>query len=114
MPQKPTDNQSTLVQVMAWCRQATSYYLSQCWPRTVVSLGPNELNTDNWELVMMPTLSSLAVPLIAIMTACGAANDDKVGITATLDFQCRWAMMPVGSSTFVFFMFVINMVSLFG
>ena len=25
-----TDDQSTLVQVMAWCRQATSYYLSQC------------------------------------------------------------------------------------
>ena len=22
-----------LVQVMAWCRQATSHYLSQCWPR---------------------------------------------------------------------------------
>ena len=22
---------STLVQVMAWCRQATSHYLSQCW-----------------------------------------------------------------------------------
>ena len=26
-----TDDQSTLVQVMAWCRQATSHYLSQCW-----------------------------------------------------------------------------------
>ena len=30
-----TVNQSTLVQVMAWCRQATSHYLSQCWPRSV-------------------------------------------------------------------------------
>ena len=28
-----TDDQSTLVQVMARCRQATSHYLSQCWPR---------------------------------------------------------------------------------
>ena len=27
-----TDEKSTLVQVMAWCRQATSHYLSQCWP----------------------------------------------------------------------------------
>ena len=26
-----TDDQSTLVHVMAWCRQATSHYLSQCW-----------------------------------------------------------------------------------
>ena len=28
-------DKSTLVQVMAWCRQATSHYLSQCWPRLV-------------------------------------------------------------------------------
>ena len=27
-----TDDKSTLVQVMAWCCQATSHYLSQCWP----------------------------------------------------------------------------------
>ena len=42
-----TDDKSTLVQVMAWCRQATSHYLSQCWPislcRHMPSLGPNEL-----------------------------------------------------------------------
>ena len=41
-----TYNKSTLVQVMAWCRQATSHYLSQCWPRSLspyVSLGHNEL-----------------------------------------------------------------------
>ena len=37
-----TDDKSTLVQVMAWCRQATSHYLSQCWPRSM-SLGHNEL-----------------------------------------------------------------------
>ena len=28
MPQDPTDGKSTLVQVMAWCRLATSHYLS--------------------------------------------------------------------------------------
>ena len=33
MPMHLTDGKSTLVQVMAWCRQATSHYLSQCWPR---------------------------------------------------------------------------------
>ena len=31
MPENPTDDKSTLVQVMAWCHQATSHYLSQCW-----------------------------------------------------------------------------------
>ena len=30
-----TDDKSTLVQVMAWCRQAPSHYLSQCWPRSM-------------------------------------------------------------------------------
>ena len=30
-----TDDQSTLVQVIAWCHQATSHYLSQCWPRSL-------------------------------------------------------------------------------
>ena len=32
MPQNFTYDQSTLAQVMAWCRQATRHYLSQCWP----------------------------------------------------------------------------------
>ena len=40
-----TDDQSTLVQVMAWCRQATSHYLSQCWPR---SLSPYGITRPEW------------------------------------------------------------------
>ena len=34
-----TDDNSTLVQVMAWCHQATSHYLSQCWPRSLLPYG---------------------------------------------------------------------------
>ena len=34
-----TDDKSTLVQVMAWCRQATSHYLSQWRPRSLSSYG---------------------------------------------------------------------------
>ena len=30
-----SDDKSTLVQVMAWCHQATSHYLNQCWPRSL-------------------------------------------------------------------------------
>ena len=29
----------TLLQVMAWCRQATNHYLSQCWPRSMSPYG---------------------------------------------------------------------------
>ena len=39
MPQNLTDEKSTLVQVMAWCCQATSHYLNQCWPRSVSPYG---------------------------------------------------------------------------
>ena len=39
------DDQSTLVQVMAWCRQATSHNLSQCWPR---SISPNGVTQPQW------------------------------------------------------------------
>ena len=34
-----TDDQSTLVQVMAWCHQATSHYLSQYWPKSLLPYG---------------------------------------------------------------------------
>ena len=34
-----TDGKSTLVGVMAWCRQATSHYLSQCWPSFLSPYG---------------------------------------------------------------------------
>ena len=33
MAQNTCDDKSTLAQVMAWCHQATSHYLNQCWPR---------------------------------------------------------------------------------
>ena len=39
MPWDLTDDKSTLVQVMAWCRQATSHYLSQCWPSPMSPYG---------------------------------------------------------------------------
>ena len=39
------DDKSTLVQVMAWCHQATSHYLNQCWPR---SLPPCDVTRPQW------------------------------------------------------------------
>ena len=45
MPQDLTDDNSTLVQVMAWCRQATSHYLSQCW---LSPLSPYGVARPQW------------------------------------------------------------------
>ena len=35
VPWDLTDERSTLVHVMAWCRQAPSHYLNRCWPRSM-------------------------------------------------------------------------------
>ena len=45
MPWDLTDDKSTLVQVMAWCRQAPSHYLSQCWPS---SMSPYGVTRPQW------------------------------------------------------------------
>ena len=46
MPQNTFDDESTLVQIMVWRRQARSHYLIQCWPdlwHHMAPLGHNEL-----------------------------------------------------------------------
>ena len=45
MPQDLTDDKSKLVQVMAWCHQATSHYMSQCW---LSSLSPYGVARPQW------------------------------------------------------------------
>ena len=39
MPHDLADDKSILAQEMAWCRQATSHYLSQCWARSMSPHG---------------------------------------------------------------------------
>ena len=43
MPRDLTNGKSTLVQVMAWCRQAPSHYLSQCW-----TISPYGVTRPQW------------------------------------------------------------------
>ena len=73
MPQDLTDDKSTLVQVMAWCCQATSHYLSQCWPRSMLPLGvtrPQSVNSlSKWGIWQHRSGSTLA----QVMACCLAA-----------------------------------------
>ena len=39
MPLDITADWSTLVQIIAWCRQASSHYLGQCWLRSLLLYG---------------------------------------------------------------------------
>ena len=45
MPHNLTNEKSTLVQVITWCLQRTSHYLSQCWPR---SMSPYGITVPQW------------------------------------------------------------------
>ena len=70
MPQNPSDDKSTLVQVMAWCRQAASHYLSQCCPR---SLSPYGVTRPQWVNSLRPSNAYMRRqprPSFVQVTAC--------------------------------------------
>ena len=51
MPQDLTGDKSTLIQLMARCRQATSHYLYQCWPRSPMPYG---ITRPQWVNMLKP------------------------------------------------------------
>ena len=63
-----------LVQVRAWCRQATSHYLNQCWTRSLchmASLGRNELNKctnmQSMHCILKSTHVNFRLPVCVIL-----------------------------------------------
>ena len=61
MPQDHTEDESRLVQVMAWCRQAPSHCLSQSWQRSrchMLSLEVTWLYIQFNELYLQVTVQS--------------------------------------------------------
>ena len=53
---------STLVEVMAWCRQATSHHLSPCWPRSLLTydiIRPQWINNTNLSYSVSSNLLSI-------------------------------------------------------
>ena len=51
MPQNTFDDNSTLVQVMIWYREATKHYMSQCWPRSMLLCDitrPHRVDYARW------------------------------------------------------------------
>ena len=65
MVQDSPDDKSTLVQVMAWCRQATSHYPSQCWPR---SLSPYGVARPQWVKLIIQVIDVI-LPTVSISLA---------------------------------------------
>ena len=62
-----TDDQSILVQLMAWCCQATNHYLSQCWPRSLLPYGvtrPVSFKCKNFKNILVKDIWSTVKSLI--------------------------------------------------
>ena len=88
-----TYDQSTLVQLMAWCCQETSHYLSQCWHRYVSPYGVTRPEWDkcihwNGNVVTLMKFSSLAALEVAILTTFSAASDENFIKMMTFPVQC--------------------------
>ena len=56
-------DQSIWVQLMAWCRRATSHYLSQCWPR---SMSPHDVTRPQWIEVLNTSSANKLANLICL------------------------------------------------
>ena len=56
-----TDDKSVLVQVMAWCHHATSQYLNQCWPRSMLTYGFTRLQWVNSSPIDKMAINSLMI-----------------------------------------------------
>ena len=70
IPEGPIDNKSVLVQVMAWCRQATSHYLNQCWPSFLTHIcgtrgrWVNEFHLETCRNLSISMISKVACPYV--------------------------------------------------
>ena len=67
MSRNHSDDWSTLVPVMAWCRQATNHYLKQCWPRFILLYG---ISGSQWfkSLLDIPGYNGFLVQLLYLIT----------------------------------------------
>ena len=81
-----SDDKSTFVKVLAWCRQATSHQLSQCWPRFVSPNGVTRPQLSHCGLVMH-VASWL---LVNIDLPPGNRLSESVLTTHSIRFQCNF------------------------
>ena len=102
MPLDLTDDKSTLVQVMAWCRQARSHYLSQCWPGSMTPYGVNRpqwviailFNSlahgrwgNNFKLVISKFISKIYLTHLVLLPQ--GLNDDKSTLAQVKGWCCQ-------------------------
>ena len=116
VPQNLINEKSALVQVLAWCCQATSHYLSQCWPRYTPPYGiprPQWVNSSPPSAVYMrqwtgPSLVQImacrlfsAKPLPeSMLVYCQLDPWEQVSVKFESEFypfhsrKCIWKCLP--------------------
>ena len=118
MPLDLTDK-STMVWVMAWCRQATSHYLNQCWPRScrhMASLGHNELTRSALLQLMTCCLISAKSLPEPMMTNYGVGHkiqikwnhNQKRQFSLKIDFSMLSACFGLNGLKCFYFFYRIN------
>ena len=92
-----TDGKTALIQVMAWCRQATSHYLRQCWQilyRHIKSLGHNGLN--HWGAVIYASTNCFindwgnGLAPVRQQHITWADSWSQLSVTKVLTIKCNW------------------------
>ena len=85
------DDQSTLVQVMAWCHQATSHYLSQGWPRSLSPYGVTRPQSwVNWTCDNLLSMGGMRCWRSTLCATSGRRRTNQHAGTFTRSSECLW------------------------
>ena len=93
------DDKSALVKVTAWCRQATSHYLNQCWPSLMSLYGVIRLQWAKFQ-IRYPSFTINVILLYAVSCYTGSRyNDSLVAFKyhirrLTVQFLCFGFLFP--------------------
>ena len=91
-----TDDQSTLVQVMAWCRQAKSHYLNHCWPR---SPTPYVVTRPQWVDSSVQSHDSWGISELTVLVHSKILSKTECqctfGLRSTMNNLCLWIVLPI-------------------
>ena len=96
-----TNEKSTLGQVMAWCHQAPSQYLSQCWLRSMSPYGitrpqwVTEVHSIKWKMRIFQSVSPLLIFLMMIHQSKASAGQRPISQTPLWTHTSNWNFMEI-------------------
>ena len=80
-----TDQKSTLIQEMAWCHQATSHYLNQCWSKF---LQPYGVTRPQWVINVLSEMHLFSC--FTMLKARGKISYQFMSWIGIKDLESNW------------------------